>query len=192
MTLTADLQRQLVNYIVEHSGHEPHRRYIGLSGISDCEQVIYDRYIHGTPATVSERMKTAISYDLESVMFAQGNAGGRFAWMVRFHWNGANYRFAFTPLECSQPNQINSYGGKRRTHTEQAKCQMGRIACHFVKAILTAAEAQPGALFGFMELPEAASGSGMPPVAADLDVSTLIDAAPLFQLPEIIVEEHRT
>jgi hypothetical protein len=68
MTITADLQRQLVNYIVEHSGYEPHRRYIGLSGIGDCEQVIYDRYIHGTPATISERMKTAISYDLERVL----------------------------------------------------------------------------------------------------------------------------
>ena len=127
-------------------------------------------------------------FGAESVMFAQGNAGGRFAWMVRFHWNGANYRFAFTPLQCAQPDQVNSYGGKRRTHTEQAKCQMGRIAVHFVKAILTAAEAQPGALFGFMELPEAASGSGVPPVAAELDISTLIDAAPLFQLPVITLE----
>ena len=68
MTITADIQHQLVNYIVEHSGHEPHRHYIGLSGISDCEQVIYDRYIHGTPATIGERMKTAISYDLERVL----------------------------------------------------------------------------------------------------------------------------
>src|SRR3972149_5425780 len=68
MTITADIQRQLVNYIVEHSGHEPHRRYIGLSGIADCEQVIYDCYIHGTPATIGERMKTAISYDLERVL----------------------------------------------------------------------------------------------------------------------------
>lgn len=68
MTITTDLQRQLVNYIVEHSGHESHRRYIGLSGIADCEQVIYDRYIHGTPATVGERMKSAISYDLERVL----------------------------------------------------------------------------------------------------------------------------
>jgi hypothetical protein len=68
MTLTADIQRQLVNYIVEHSGHDAHRRYIGLSRISDCEQVIYDRYIYGTPATIGERMKAAISYDLEHVL----------------------------------------------------------------------------------------------------------------------------
>jgi hypothetical protein len=124
-------------------------------------------------------------------MVGQGNAGGRFAWLIRFHWNDANYRFIFTPLECKTPDTAHSFGGKRRTHAEQAKFQMGRIAAHFVKAILTAAEAQPHALFGFMELPEAATGSGMPPVAAELDISTLIDAAPLFQLPEIIVEEPR-
>ena len=68
MTITTDIQSQLVNYIVSHSGHESHRRYIGLSGIGDCEQVIYDRYIHATPATIGERMKTAISYDLEHVL----------------------------------------------------------------------------------------------------------------------------
>jgi hypothetical protein len=129
------------------------------------------------------------AFGAESILVGQGNAGGRFAWMVRFHWSGASYRFVFMPLQCAQPDQVNSYSGKRRTHTEQAKCQMGRIAVHFVKAILTAAEAQPGALFGFMELPEAASGSGMPPVAAELDISTLIDAVPLFQLPSITLEE---
>lgn len=123
-------------------------------------------------------------FGAESVMVAQGNANGRFAWLVRFRWNGANYRFVFTPLECEQPDQVNSFGGKRRTHAEQARFQMGRIAIHFVKAILTAAEAQPGALFGFMELPMAAQGSGMPPVAAELDISVLIDKAPL--LPEFV------
>lgn len=130
-------------------------------------------------------------FGAESVMVAQGNANGRLAWLVRFRWNGANYRFVFVPLECEQPDQIHSYGGKRRTHAEQARFQMGRIAVHFVKAILTAAEAQPHALFGFMELPEAATASGGIPVAAELDISTLMDAAPLFQLPEIIIKEGR-
>jgi len=123
-------------------------------------------------------------FGAESVMVAQGNAGGRFAWLVRFHWNSANYRFVFTPLECELPAKVSSFGGKRRTHSDQARYQMGRIAVHFVKAILTAAEAQPHALFGFMELPMAAQGSGMPPVAAELDVSILVDKAPL--LPEFV------
>jgi hypothetical protein len=123
-------------------------------------------------------------FGADGVMFAQGNAGGRFAWLVRFHWNEANYRFVFTPLECEIPFKNSNFGGKRRSHAEQAKFQMGRIAVHFVKAILTAAEAQPHALFGFMELPMAAQGSGMPPVAAELDVSILVDKAPL--LPEFV------
>lgn len=68
MTISHEIQKQLINYIVEHSGKELHRRYIGLSGIGDCEQVIYDRYLHGAPASISERMKTAISYDLERIL----------------------------------------------------------------------------------------------------------------------------
>lgn len=123
-------------------------------------------------------------FGADGVMVGQGNARGRFAWLVRFAWNGANYRFVFTPLECEIPDKVSSFGGKRRTHSDQARFQMGRIAVHFVKAILTAAEAQPHALFGFMELPMAAQGSGMPPVAAELDVSILVANAPL--LPEFV------
>ncbi len=129
-------------------------------------------------------------FGADGVMLAQGNANGRYAWMVRFQWNGRTYRFVFTPLQCEEPEKVTSYGGKKRTHAEQAKFQMGRIAVHFVKAILTAAEAQPHALFGFMELPMAARESGVPPVAGELDVSELIDAAPLLQLP-ISVEIER-
>jgi hypothetical protein len=126
-------------------------------------------------------------FGAESTMMAQGQADGRYAWLVRFRWHEANYRFAFTPLTCQWPLKQSNFAGKRREHSEQAKYQMGRIACHFVKAILTAAEAQPGALFGFMELP-VATHSGVPPVAAELDVSTLLDAAPIFQLPQITID----
>lgn len=119
-------------------------------------------------------------FGADGVMVAQSNARGRFAWLVRFAWNGANYRFVFTPLECELPLKMSSFGGKRRTHSDQARYQMGRIAVHFVKAILTAAEAQPHALFGFMELPMASQSGGMPPVAAELDVSILVANAPLL------------
>lgn len=126
-------------------------------------------------------------FGADAVMIAQGKAGGRFAWLVRFQWQGRNYRFAFTPLVCRVDSKLSSFGGKQRMHIEQAAYQMGRIAVNFVKAILTAAEAQPQALFGFMELPGAAgdrvAGTGLPPVAAEIDVSALISAAPLLQLP---------
>jgi hypothetical protein len=68
MNPTADLQKQLVNYIVTHSSHDRRRPYIGLSGIADCEAVIYDRYVHGTPASIEEHMKSSISYDLEHAL----------------------------------------------------------------------------------------------------------------------------
>ena len=96
MTITTDLQKQLVNYIVEHSGHDAHRRYIGLSGIGDCEALIYDHYMQGTPATVSERMKTAISYDLERALIEKLTA-------LRLY---------------SESEEINLYNGIVQGHTD--------------------------------------------------------------------------
>ncbi len=127
-------------------------------------------------------------FGAESIMVAQGQSGGRYAWLVRFQWQGSNYHFAFTPLECQWPDKESGFGGKRRIHTEQARYQMGRIAVHFVKAILTAAEAHPHALFGFMELPGVATRpGGIPYTAGELDVSKLVSSAPL--LPSSIIDE---
>lgn len=66
--LSTDLQRQLVNHIIKNSGHEDHRAFIGLSQISRCEQVLYDRFIHGESAGVSEKMKSALAHDLQEVL----------------------------------------------------------------------------------------------------------------------------
>ena len=107
-----------------------------------------------------------------NMLIAQGTANGHFAWLIRFEWKQAAYRFTFSPLECKYPGKETSFGGTRRRHQDQARYQMGRIAVHFVKAILTAAEAQPDALFGFIELPEAGRHpGGMPITAGELDVS---------------------
>lgn len=119
-----------------------------------------------------------------NLMIAQGKTRGKLAWLIRFEWRGAAYRFTFIPLECRASDKLSTFGGKKRAHTEQAKYQMGRIAAHFVKAVLTAAEAQPDALFGFIELPEAGRHpGGMPVTAAELDVSGLVGV-----LPELIVD----
>lgn len=134
-------------------------------------------------SSLTEIVEMLEKFGADVVMMGRGNAGGRYTWLVRFQWQGRTYRFAFTPLICRADSKLANFGGKRRMHIEQARYQMGRIAMNFVKAILTAAEAQPHALFGFMELPEAASEAGIPPVAAELDVSVLISAAPLLQLP---------
>jgi len=108
----------------------------------------------------------------------QGQVSGRFAWLIRFEWQGRSYRFTFTPLECKAPDKVKTFGSKRRAHLEQSKFQMGRIAVHFTKAILTAAEAHPHALFGFMELPETVSEGGLPRTAGELDISGVVSALP--------------
>jgi hypothetical protein len=60
-----DLQRGLIQWTVAYSGHEAQRHYIGLSGIGDCERVIYDRFRQGTRATVEDHLLCRLSYELE-------------------------------------------------------------------------------------------------------------------------------
>lgn len=125
------------------------------------------------------------AFGAASIMIAQGKAGEKFAWMIRFMWEDRSYRFVFTPLPCRSPLKDRSFGGKRRSFAEQAKWQMGRIAVNFVKAILTAAEAQPTALFGFMEIAGTGRPGGLPAVAGDLDPQALASRTAL--LPDGIV-----
>jgi len=115
-------------------------------------------------------------------MTVKGQVNGRVAWLIRFVWQGQSYRFTFVPLKCKEPDKITAFGGKRRSHLEQAEYQMGRIAAHFVKAILTAAEAHPHALFGFMEIPETAGAGGMPRTAGELDISGIRSALPALEV----------
>ena len=124
-------------------------------------------------------------FGAEATMVTQGKAGDSIAWLVRFQWRGKSYRFTFQPLKCRYPNQINSYDKKRRSHAEQAKWQMGRIAVWFVKAILTAAETQPDALFGFVELPGAAAHGDLPPTAAEVGVEGMTGLLPSIDLPRL-------
>lgn len=60
-----DLQAAIINWTVKNSGFEDHRAYIGLSGIGDCEQVIYDRYFGGQFATIGDHLMCRLGYDLE-------------------------------------------------------------------------------------------------------------------------------
>jgi hypothetical protein len=130
-------------------------------------------------------------FGADSIQMTQGQAGGRYAWLIRFQWQGKSYRFAFTPLECLNPDWARSFGGKKRTFAEQSRYQMGRIAVYFVRAILTAAEAQPGALFGFLELPASAGRTGaVPPVASEVDISKLISSGSLMpDIPQLVEGE---
>jgi hypothetical protein len=116
-------------------------------------------------------------FGADAVMVMQGQAQGRYAWMIRFQWRGRSYRFTFMPLTCRNPMKSYTIGGKKRIAEDQARYQMGRIAVNFVKAILTAAETNPDAIFGFLELP-AVAGRNVPPTTAELDVKGLTGALP--------------
>jgi hypothetical protein len=135
----------------------------------------------------SEIMERLDDFGASQYQVTQGRSLGRVAWLIRFEWREHSYRFIFVPLECKKGDVIHSFGGKRRPHHEQALYQMGRIAVHFIKAILTAAETHPYALFGFMELPGTASEHGMPLTAGEMDISQVQSMLPA--LPGPTVEE---
>lgn len=147
----------------------------------------WDTTVH--PArSQGEIMELLDDFGAESIQVTQGMSkrDNRTAWLVRFMWRGATYRFVFVPLECEYPEKKTSFGGKRQEHAKHALWQMGRIASHFVKAILTAADAQPDALFGFMELPAEVSG-GKTLTTAEIGVQQLAQSVRL--LPEMTVIE---
>lgn len=60
---------------------------------------------------------------------------GQYLWIIRFQFEGRAYRFSFTPRPCRIPAKTYSFGGKRRTASEQSRYQMGRIALGVVKAV---------------------------------------------------------
>jgi hypothetical protein len=127
-------------------------------------------------------------FGAEAIMFAQGNTNGKVVWMVRFQWLNRSYRFVFTPLPIQNPNKQFAVSGKRISAEERARFQMGRIAVHFVKAIITAAEMNQDALFGFLELPGANNHSnGMPVTTAEINVNGMVAL-----LPEIIPQHLLT
>lgn len=106
----------------------------------------------------------------------QGQVYGKVAWLIRFDYFGRSHRFVFRPRPCREPDSVHSFGGVRRTHKRQAVYQMGRTASHFVKNVLAAAEDQPAALFGFVELPGIFHAKELPATAAELDVDELTEA----------------
>lgn len=144
----------------------------------------FDTTVHPSKS-LGEIQEMLEDFGADNVMVAQGKSGGKHSWLIRFMWQGKPYRFIFSPLPCRQSLTEHSYGGKRRTNEEQARWQMGRIAVHFVKAILTAADAHPNALFGFMEIAMAGAPGRLPPTAAELNVDGLVKALPDLDIPSM-------
>lgn len=145
----------------------------------------FDTTVHPAKSQ-AEIMEQLEDFGASNFIIQQGQAAGKFAWLVRFEWNNKSYRFAFIPLDCRLPNNVKSFGGKRRAHLEQSRYQMGRVAVHFTKAVLTAAEMNPDALFGFLELPAVATQSGIPITAAQLGAEGLTSN---LALPNVVDAE---
>jgi hypothetical protein len=133
------------------------------------------------PATSMGEVQAMLDeFGADAIQTMTGTANDRSYWMIRFRWMGKFYRFTFQPLVCENPEKVVVIGsqknGKRvslkRTALEQSKYQMGRIAVNAVKAVLTAAEAMPGALFGFAELP-ATNEDGFPVVVSEVNLDKI-------------------
>lgn len=74
---TKNLQQAIVNYTAQTSGHDEHRPYIGLSGIGDCERIIYNRFFFGERRPdVGWLLTTKISYELEAALIKRLTAIG--------------------------------------------------------------------------------------------------------------------
>jgi len=131
------------------------------------------------------------NFGTSNMIISQGRANDQPAWMIRFEWRAAVYRFTFVPLHCHDPLKESSFGGKRRKHSDQAYYQMGRIAVNFIKAVLTAAETNPDALFGFVELPGAATHQGdLPMTAAELGIERLTATLPPIKFPSLLRSQN--
>jgi hypothetical protein len=151
-----------------------------------AEEINYfDTTVH--PAkSLGEIQEMLEEFGVEGCQVTQGYAGQTRAWMIRFGWLGYPYRFVFIPLKCKFPSTEHTYSGKKRKNEEQAYWQMGRIALYFVKAILTAAEMNPHALFGFMEISTGNKSRKIPKTAGELNIDNLIKFSELDNLDHLL------
>jgi hypothetical protein len=124
-------------------------------------------------------------FGADAIIVTQGKSNGKSAWLVRFQWKDRSYHFVFLPLPLRSPGRVYKVSGKSVMAEDRTRYQMGRIAMFFVKAILTAAEMNPDALFGFMELPGASNHSGIPQTAAQINITGLVDLLPEIDMPQL-------
>lgn len=157
-----------------------------MSKIDPAENMPYWQTTVHPARSQGEIVELLENFGAENIMLAQGTSAGRYAWVIRFGYLGRTYRFVFTPLSQEHPDKMSKFSGKQRDHATQARWQMGRVAVHFTKAILTAAEMHPHALFGFLEIQ--APGTTDPTLrmtAGDLPVDGLVSMIKLPLPPQI-------
>jgi hypothetical protein len=71
-----NLQAALLEWTAKNSGHVVNRQYIGLSGMGDCDRVIYERFVNGVQHSKSERIQDAYSFEVEAAIICRLDAMG--------------------------------------------------------------------------------------------------------------------
>lgn len=108
-----ELESELVNWSVRHSGYEQHRPYIGLSGIGNCPAEVYDRFTQGQTQSVGEHLKTRLAYELE------------YALVVRLREMGL--------YQVARP--ISLHGGLVQGHLDGLICHAGQTDVLEIKTV---------------------------------------------------------
>lgn len=118
------------------------------------------------------RIRRALrKFGVRDVQFAEGDLGGRRAWVIQFRFNDENYLFKFISRKCQNPDKVKTIRGKIRTHCEQAFYQMARVAEAFTEAVLMAAVENEDVLLSFKALPTNVAGvrpDGLPYTVGDI------------------------
>ena len=132
--------------------------------------------------TLAEIMGMLLDNGVNGFQPQRGIVEGRPAWALRFPWQGRTVRIVIKALVPRKRAAIKTVTRKRRKRQIDAdtlaEWQALRHLRHMLKPILEMAYFHPAmgdALFGFAELPEAATKDGYIPTVADV-----IDAMPGF------------
>jgi len=65
------LQDALVRVTAENSGHEEHRRYLGMSQIAKCPRRLFFEVQKGTPADIDDKLRCYKGYQMERDLLAR-------------------------------------------------------------------------------------------------------------------------
>lgn len=65
---STDIQSAIINHTVVNSGVEIQRAYISLSFVSDCELVLYKRYMFGFLPCADDHLSFALDRDIEAAL----------------------------------------------------------------------------------------------------------------------------
>lgn len=60
-----NIQQAIEHYIVDHSGFDEYRNYLGMSRLSECPRKIYNEFLRGTPINENTHRMAYAGYEQE-------------------------------------------------------------------------------------------------------------------------------